>query len=394
MPLIDVPYNRDSDTTPIDHTTKWMDTVILKKHAFLPVVKQIARHQMLNDVTTIALVGRESTGKTTLAKTLAHYLHKEISLEYSSFDTSDEVKTQISRGYCVRVLTADDFIDFKKTLQKLPIQNRILIFDDVSFMAAKHGAKKLQLLQNEFTTIRHVEGSVDLRTVVILNFHYQKALGPYLRDTNFRFHTSLMSNDFTALKDSVSDSKMLGTLRRFQKAHNKITNSGSVKFGIGKGKKKTRWVPYIYNEPFRLTCFVDGSSAKIKIYPRIQEIIDSCEICNYDSVLKKELVYSDIVEFLKLKFSETELNGAAKAMVIRKFGLSFRTKGTRDAYTVLDRLCVSGFTDDKKLLAEILKKKSNKNIIPKNKKRVNKIPMVLQNEFKEKFGSDCLSFTL
>ena len=378
-------------TTITDYTTKWMGENIARSHAFLPAIKIIARHQLLNDVTTIALIGRESTGKTTLARSISHYLHIELTAQRDTFETSDRVKNQLAKGYCVRLLTADDLIDFKNTLQKLPNQNRILIFDDVSFMIANHTAKNLQKLQNEFTTIRHVEGSEDLRTVIILNFHYNKALGPYLRDTNFRFHTSLMNNDFTALKDVLGGNHMLKTLRKFQTLHTKISTRGSVSIPLGKkSQKNRRWVKYTYDKPFRLTCFVDGNSARIKIYPQIDDLIAECKICSHNSVVSDNVNYQDITEFLLSKYSDIELRGAANAMVVRRYGMSFKTKGTREAYTVIERLCSSGYTEDTKLISEILKNKSSRNIIPKNKKKASKIPGDIQKEFKEKFNSDCL----
>ena len=68
-------YTKKENTE--DHyTTKWLGTVIARSHSMLQKVIQVAEHQNDNDLTTVSIRGREGTGKTTLAVTIAHLLHE------------------------------------------------------------------------------------------------------------------------------------------------------------------------------------------------------------------------------------------------------------------------------------------------------------------------------
>lgn len=117
------------------HTTKWLGHVISKHHAFLPIVRDIANHQRFNEVTTVGIQGKEGSGKSTLARTIVHCLHKELYKITKEANLPADVKMKFELGYCVRFFSEDeDLLNFSETLKKLPRQNRIIVFDDVSFL--------------------------------------------------------------------------------------------------------------------------------------------------------------------------------------------------------------------------------------------------------------------
>ena len=101
------------------------------------------------------------------------------------------------RGYIVKLLTRDDLSRFAEVLKELPKQNRILVFDDLSFIKGDIGIVKQQI-----TEVRHADG-VDLKTVLFFNFHYSKAFDKYLRDTHFIIQTSGGTEEIKNLGDST-----------------------------------------------------------------------------------------------------------------------------------------------------------------------------------------------
>ena len=181
----------------IEDTTTWLGTKIARKHSFLKTIKEIVNHQLQNEVTSIGLQGREGTGKSTLAKILAHEIHTEMSKKTTSKDIPQETREKIRKGYSVHFLNDNDLIHFQDTIDSMPNSNRIIVFDDVSFLTGKASKKELDHLKNAFTTIRHQTNGEDVKTVIIFCYHYSRGLDIYLRDTVVRYFTSIRAEEST-----------------------------------------------------------------------------------------------------------------------------------------------------------------------------------------------------
>ena len=100
-------------------TIEWNNARMVRTHSI-----KIASHEILTissniDVVKVNIVGDTGSGKTELARTLAHLLHKESKIPFA-----------------VKALTRKDLIDIRETLASLKPTNYILIFDDISFMDA------------------------------------------------------------------------------------------------------------------------------------------------------------------------------------------------------------------------------------------------------------------
>ena len=72
----------------------------------------------------------------------------------------------------------------------------MLIFDDVSFL------KDTATIEKEVTEIRHMEGDFDVKIILIFNFHYPKALPPFLREFQFKYVTSIGTDNEKTIADN------------------------------------------------------------------------------------------------------------------------------------------------------------------------------------------------
>ena len=180
-------------------TTTWLNTVIPRSYSYLAKIKEIVNDQKVSNLTTISIRGREDTGKTELATGIAHMLHTELAKlpEPKNADQYERTHyTQIKKGYVVKLLNVDDLKKFREIIESLPIINRILIFDDISFT-------KINKIKHDLTTVRHLK-SADVKTVLIYNLHYSKGTDTYIRDTNFIFQTSISNGEIKNLTDLFS----------------------------------------------------------------------------------------------------------------------------------------------------------------------------------------------
>ena len=117
-----------------DRRTRWLGQTIMRRHAFYAVARQISRHQRLNDVTRISLQGVEGSGKTTLAKLLAHQIHIDMSTIAVEKGLPPQTRAALSSAYSVHFFGDEELVDFEATLAALPKNNRVIVFDDVSFL--------------------------------------------------------------------------------------------------------------------------------------------------------------------------------------------------------------------------------------------------------------------
>lgn len=158
---------------------KWKGVNMVRNHSFLASIREIIDYSEEMDVVRIGIIGDMMSGKSTLSKTIGHAIHT-----YSKFPFS------------VRVFYREDLKNFKKTLGTLEPANYILIFDDVSFL------KDTSLIEQEVTEIRHMKGGADVKIILVFNFHYPKALPPFLREFQFKYVTSIGTDNEKVIADN------------------------------------------------------------------------------------------------------------------------------------------------------------------------------------------------
>ena len=238
---------------------KWHGVDMVRNQSFLSTVREIIDYSDEMDVVRIGIVGDMMSGKSTLAKAIGHAIHK-----YS--------KTPFS----TRIFYKEDLKNFKQTLSKLTPANYVLIFDDVSFLKSTTSAQGISQIEDEVSTIRHMSGGQDVKIIVIFNFHYPKALPPFLREFHFKYVTSIGTDNEKVISDNYGKDnvKLVTSFKMMRK--NAITRK--VWFEpVGPKKDPVR---YIWRKPFIPVLFWNEARMRKIVTPTRQFIDDVCSTCN------------------------------------------------------------------------------------------------------------------
>lgn len=204
------------------------------------------------DVVRVGIVGDMHSGKSTLAMTIAHSIHSFAKIQYA-----------------VRVFFREDLKNFKKTLSSLKPANYVLCFDDVSFL------KDTSTIEQEVTEIRHMEGGHDVKIILIFNFHYPKALPPFLREFQFKYVTSIGTDNEKTISDNygkhnvklITDFKMM----RKKAIVNKIWSER-----VGKGEP----VMMKFRNPFIPVLFWNENTMRKVVSPTRYFMDKICSTCD------------------------------------------------------------------------------------------------------------------
>lgn len=378
-----------ADAGPKEKRTQWLGQTIMRRHSFLTAVKQIAQHQRLNDVTRISLQGVEGSGKTTMSKLIAHQLHVELTRMAAERDLPADVRRALVVPYTVHFFGDAEMVDFQATLEALPKNNRIIWFDDVSFLRGL-GITKQQLdaIKRSMTIIRHLEGGTDVKTVLGLNFHYSKALDVYMRDTHFRFWTSLQPEELKNAKDLLSSARHRAVATKFQRYYAlgsqgrpiKITDTDRTTSG------KTT-VVYRYNDPFRLALFSDNNGLRMCVYPSADKLVGRCGVCRPEECLADP---RKTYEFMMKYCGKTNFLTGLKMLAMQRWGIPVYTKGIRQSLTMLDRLQKNGAIDEKWLISALRSFGRTKRMQARPYPNDWPIPDEVRKEFLDTVGTDGL----
>jgi len=275
---------------------KWKGADMIRNHSLRAAVTEILNTTKSLDVVKVGIVGEPSTGKTTLARTLAHLAHK-----------MSESLGCVPFAY--REFGEEEFYDLKATLENLDPANYILYFHDLSFLANK---KAIEEVKNAVTKIRHLKNG-DYQIILIYDYHYTLGLDKYLRQANFRFFTSMGSSEKENMIDIVG-TRYAGKIQDFAKKYVEMTSKQKCTFAFaGKG-----YFIYNYKNPFVLCLFFNNSSLRYIIFPTREWIDKICSIC---SLAHKKLYFSEIPigTFIKesgAKFGEYVIKSACKLVLM------------------------------------------------------------------------------
>ena len=255
--------------------TEWHGGRMLRSHSFIALADRVLSHALNNDLTTVGIIGREGSGKSTVAGVLAHLLHSRISsTDLNKHNLPEQAREVLGRGYCVARLGAQHIEHFTETLARLPPSNRILVFDDSSFSMDRSGAQDVRA---DFTTIRHTQFG-DLRHILIFNYHYTHALDKYLRDNQFRIMTSMTAEEVGNWDRLVQNDQHRLRIREFLKA-NAILQQGKPLKLTTRSRAGNATCTYRYNNPFRLCLWTDANDMRFAVYPDWRPVLGNCLTC-------------------------------------------------------------------------------------------------------------------
>ncbi len=267
---------------------KWKGVNMIRNHSFIAAVKEIIEVSKESDAVRVGIIGETHTGKTTMAEAIAHVIHTESNIHFE-----------------VKKFTKKELLSFKETIANLKPTNHILIFDDVSFLAAITSKRNIDMVQQALTEIRHLEGGRDIKVISILNYHYMKGLPPYLRQSDFKFYTSMGSSEMKNVEETVGTSKM-NTVVKFQKlfTHARVSKYYSLRIGP---KEKFK---YAYKNPFILALYWNNDSLRLIVSPERTFIDKICSTCSSGS--DSSISVKQFIEEGNTKFDPWTFKAAAK----------------------------------------------------------------------------------
>ena len=303
-------------TGDIPTITEWHGEKMIRNHSIRATVKEIINQSESLDLIKINIVGNQSTGKTTLAKTLGHLIHKMSEIPFS-----------------VKIFSKDELLDFQNTIGKLSPTNWVLVFDDVSFLQALTSKKQIEIIKQGITEIRHLPGGQDVKIILIFNTHYTKSLDKYIRMSDFEYFSSVGSEEMDNLSDKFGKGKM-SKLAEFRRVFNSATRNKKFTFKLGnKG-----FFSYKYKNPFVPLLFWNGDSLRFVVSPKREWIDKVCSICSNSD---KTLVESDInveklIKDVNFKFG---IQTAKTAVKIKLFqvGINAYSRRVQQAMKYFDK---------------------------------------------------------
>lgn len=276
---------------------KWRNENMIRAHSLRATVKEIISALQVLDVIKIGVIGDQSTGKSSLEDTLAHLIHKMSPIPFS-----------------VRSLGEEEFMDIEKYLASLEPANYVLKFRDLSFLKGKYGSKKIEELKAAITKIRHLPGGMDVKIVLIYDYHYTMGLDKYLRQANFRYFTSVGSSEKENMIDIVGK-RYENVISDFSNTYVEMTTTEGHKatFRIG----KSRFFSYHYKNPFVPVLFWNNANLRVVVFPLRTWIDPVCSICSTgdNRLLQSEI---DLAEFKRdrdEKFTERVYVSAIKTIL-------------------------------------------------------------------------------
>ena len=270
---------------------------MVRVHSFLATVKEIIDYSEEIDVVRVGIIGDMMSGKSTLAKSIAHAIHMNSKMNFA-----------------VRIFYKDHLLNFKQTIESLEPANYILIFDDVSFLKASATAKQVNMVEEAITTIRHMQGGRDVKIIAIFNYHYPKALPPFLREAQFKYITSVGDTNENAIADMYGKDNVR-TITGFKMLRKNAIAKKYWMMPVGPGKP----IKYNYRDPFIPVLFWNEHRVRFIVSP-VREFMDKiCSICAISK--NSEIPLEQFMRESHEKFSESTFKAAVK-LKLKELGIA------------------------------------------------------------------------
>lgn len=238
-----------------------------------------------SDFFMLMVNGQQGSGKTTVAREIAHYAHTDAKLPYKILYTS---------GYDVETAPAR----FKAEAEGA--ERVCIVFDDLSYILSTLTGKRQADIKSYFAVIRH---DIHAKIFCIINSHFQTAIPPIFRNSNQWIFTkpSMIEYD-TMLKVTGRSQKQKAAVdsifQNIVAVQEEGSENGVVRFKYDKRLYKFKW-----NVEGRLMMLI--SNGNPYIYRSQSMTCPGCEIIG-----KKVAV--DTAKFEKRESEEKEEKEAAK----------------------------------------------------------------------------------
>ena len=237
---------------------KWKGVDMVRNHSIVACANEIVNSIKGQDLISINIIGKQSTGKTTLAEVICHLVH-----EMSEFP------------FKINFFGKNELINLEETVKNLTPTNQIIVFDDMSFLGANATSKQVKIIESILSTIRHLPGGTDIRVILIKNFHYTKAVPPFLRQNDFTFVSSVDPNEIKNLNDlfGAGNADVIDKLLNLRA---EALMRGTFTYRLGPKYK----LSYLAKKPFLPYLYANATSVRIVVCPKREWIQPICSICS------------------------------------------------------------------------------------------------------------------
>ena len=294
----------------------WKGVRMVRNQSFLAAVQEIITYSAEMDVTRIGIIGDMHSGKTTLSKSISCTIHSLSKIPYT-----------------VKIFYKKHLMNFAETLKTLQATNYILIFDDVSFLKASATNKQINLIEQAISEIRHLDGGLDVKIICIFNYHYPKALPPFLREAQFKFITSIGDANEKNIADTYGK-RNVQLITNFKIQRKRAINDKFWFETVGPGEPvKMGW-----RDPFIPTLFWNESRIRKVIAPTRYFINPICSDCDEAEGIEKydEKTVEEILNVGSHKFGKQHFEVACKLVMFRH-GENVFNPNTKSALKWLER---------------------------------------------------------
>lgn len=334
------PWSKDTRPTII----QWKDQRIIRNHSMIECVKEIIYATESQDVVNVNLIGDPHTGKTTIADTLGHLVHKISKIPFS-----------------VRTFQKKDLLNIEETLKGLSPANYVLKWDDVSFLSANASRQQVEKVKQASTEIRHLEGGKDVKIINVKNFHYTLGLDKYLRQNDFTFFFSVGSSEDDNMEKIVGN-RFMPLVRSFKimRTRIKIAPEAEKKFSYRLLPNEPPFT-YRYRKPFIPLLFWNNDSLRTIVAPTREWLDPVCSICTEYGNTEKFTSQVDIAKFIEEGNKAYTESVFKKAVVLKLYtmGINVTNKNVVSASKFLDK-CLATKNISLEEIATYYKFKPNK----------------------------------
>ena len=303
----------------------------------------------------------------------------------------------MNRGHYFRVLTKTDLVNFTETFESMPRQNRIIYFDDLSFLESIIGRRNLGLIKNMVTEVRHIDESLSVNTILLYGYHYSYGLDKFLRDTDYRFYLSVSDEEEGNIISQIhATPAQKGLIKSFKKFNTRFKEKNRITIQLSKDRQdKYGSVTYQYSDPFRLMLFYNGESLKVSLFPKFEWLAENCTICanlekRGNQKKKTQVSKGKIRNWLFSRYKPEVLEQAVKTYGATKLGFFAKKSESMQLKNIFEILVENGVTTTEDLIEATL----GKPYLDMVKKRVSSkrknIPEKTKNDFFLTTGYDGL----
>ena len=300
----------------------WQGVRMVRSHSIQAVSKEIINMSANQEMISINAIGKQSTGKTELLKTVSHLIHKHAKIPY-----------QIS------YFGKEEMLNLEATVKELNPTNQILIFDDIAFLKASATNKQIDQIQQVLSVIRHLPGGTDVKIILMKSFQYTKAIPPFLRQNDMTFVSSVDDNEIenlTVLLGKKYYSKI--NQLKFLRAQGSIGEAGKSNFvfDMGGGKK----VIYGWQRPFLPFLYKSGVGCRLIVSPLRSWIDPVCNVCakiNHEIQDKSGDVQSVLDDFIS-KFKDGNIVRTAIKIKLIQQGINAFSPRIVQAVKYIERM--------------------------------------------------------